>query len=273
MLKNSTIPEELLYTDSLPMMEWNWRYFFLGTELPKLETWTSFSTSPTLYLCHTHVITKSFQLLVLNKMESTAVCPLSLSLFAQPCPNFLIQIPCSSFSNPQPTMVPSSVHLKMQSWSWFSLKNLQWLPFLFRIKFKLISMGYTFPVWVLPYLSTLFQPRSTLEPHWDTCSMIPTLAKYLLLLLTSSYLSYLYSLPYYSSRLSDLLLSFKSQHTVIFAQKPFFLNQPPSKPGAFSTLPRNLYTALSEHSSNLIVVVYFLVWFFFSVMWKWDRHR
>lgn len=270
MLKNSSsIPGELLYTDSLPMMEWNSRYFFLGMELPKLETWTSFSTSPTLYLRHTHVITKSFQLSVLNKMVSTAVCPLSLPLFAQPCPNFLIQIPCSSSSNPQPTMVPSSVHLKMQSWSWFSLKK--WLPFLFRIKFKLISMGYIFPVRVLPYLSTLFQPRSTLQPHWDTCSMIPTLAKYLLLLLTSSYLSYLYSLPYYSSHLSDLLLSFKSQHTVIFAQKPFFLNQPPSKPGAFSTLPRNLYTALSEYSSNLIVVVYLLVWFF-SVMWKWDHH-
>lgn len=91
----------------------------------------------------------------------------------------------SSSSRPQPAVAPSSVHFKMQPWSWFSLKNRQGLPFLFRTKPKLISMGYTFPVWASPYLSALLQPQSVLQPHWDTCSTSPMLAAYALLLFSS----------------------------------------------------------------------------------------
>ena len=154
-------------------------------------------------------------------MESTAVS--CHRPFVQLCLNFLLQILCSIEElSQQPTMAPSRAHLKMQRWSWFSLKNLQWLPLLLGINSKLINMRYTFPVWDLPYLLPLLQPQSTLQPHWGTCSMNPVHGKYLMLLLASSYLSYLYLLPYYHSCLPELLLSFKSQHSVIFTQKSFF---------------------------------------------------
>lgn len=190
--------------------------------------------------------------------------------FVQLCLNFLLQILCSIEElSQQPTMAPSRAHLKMQCWSWFSLKNLQWLPLLLGINSKLINMRYTFPVWDLPYLLPLLQPQSMLQPHWGTYSMSPVLGKYLMLLLASSYLSYLCSptiTPVCQSCFFHLRVN-----TLSYSLRNLFLNRLPSKPGALSTLLSNLYTDLLEHSSNLIVVVYLLVWFF-SVMLKWDHH-
>ena len=126
----------------------------------------------------------------------------------------------------------------MQSWSWFSLKSFWWLPFLFRIKSKLISMGYTFPVWALPYLSALFQPRSMLQPHWDTCSMIPMLAKYLLLLLTPAIWAISTHSPTVPPVRQTCFFHLRA-NTLSYSLRNLFLNCLPSKPGAFSTLPCN----------------------------------